>query len=131
MFPKIVVICGSSRFVDVMSVISWWIERDEKAIVLGLHLLPKWYFGAPDHVAEEEGVATQMDVIHLRKIEMADEVFVVDVDGYIGSSTKLEIEFAQSHGKRVRYLHCDPLGMRFDELFAKGRGGGQKHSVGL
>ncbi len=40
---------------------------------------------------------------------MADEIFVIDVDGYIGTSTKSEIEYAQSLGKPVRYLSNSPL----------------------
>lgn len=40
---KVITICGSSRFVDVMAVCAWLLERDERAITLGLHLLPRWY----------------------------------------------------------------------------------------
>ena len=51
---KIITLCGSSRFVDVMAVCSWLIERDEQAIALTLHLLPVWYAGdlPDDHLAE-------------------------------------------------------------------------------
>jgi len=45
-----------------------------------------------------------LDTLHLRKIDLADEVFVVNKDGYIGDSTRHEIEYAQSKGKPVRYL---------------------------
>lgn len=41
--PKIVVLCGSSRFTDRMSVCAWLIEKQENAITMGLHLLPVWY----------------------------------------------------------------------------------------
>ncbi|MFS0555647.1 hypothetical protein [Brevibacillus sp. 179-C9.3 HS] len=41
--------------------------------------------------------------IHFRKMDMSDEIFVIDVDGYIGSSTKKEIEYAKEHGITVRY----------------------------
>jgi len=37
--PKIITLCGSSRFVDVMAVVGWLLERDEGAITMGLHLL--------------------------------------------------------------------------------------------
>lgn len=42
--------------------------------------------------------------MHLRKIDMADEVYVINVGGYIGSSTKAEIRYAMATGKPVRYL---------------------------
>ena len=78
--PKVVVLCGSSRFVDIMAVCAWIIERDEGAISMGLHLLPGWYSmeNIPDHLAEHEGVADAMDELHLIKIDLSDEVFVVD-----------------------------------------------------
>ena len=45
-----------------------------------------------------------LDDMHKRKIDMADEIFVINVDGYIGESTKSEIEYAKSLGKKVNYL---------------------------
>ena len=81
--PKIVVLCGSSRFVEIMAVCAWMIERDEKAITMGLHLLPIWYGDIPHHLAEHEGVAEAMDELHLRKIDLAHEVFIVNRDYYI------------------------------------------------
>ena len=45
-----------------------------------------------------------LDDMHKRKIDMADEIFVIDVDGYIGDSTRSEIEYAKATGKPVRYL---------------------------
>lgn len=109
--PKIVVICGSSRFVDVMAVCAWLIERDEKAIAMSLHLLPQWYPDCPDdHLAEHEGVALEMDELHLRKIDMADEIFVVNKDDYIGDSTAREIGYAKLNNKPVRWYSHDPIG---------------------
>ena len=45
-----------------------------------------------------------LDEMHKRKIDMADEIFVINVDGYIGSSTRSEIAYANEHGKPVNYL---------------------------
>ena len=42
--------------------------------------------------------------MHKRKIDMADEIFVINVGGYIGSSTKSKIEYAHITGKAVRYM---------------------------
>ena len=55
-----------------------------------------------------EGTLTKtkemLDDMHKRKIDMADEIFVINVGGYIGDSTKSEIEYAKEHDKIVRYL---------------------------
>lgn len=117
---KIVVLCGSSKFVDVMAVCGWLIERDEKAIALGLHLLPWWYCRdeIPDHLAEHEGVAAQMDELHLRKIDLCDEIFIVNCEHYIGESTKREIAYAQKNGKPLRWLTEDPIGQEAMRILA-------------
>lgn len=109
--PKIVTLCGSSRFVDVMAVCAWLLERDEAAIAMSLHLLPHWYPNCPaDHLAEHEGCAGAMDALHLQKIDLSDEIFVVDVGGYVGSSTANEIHHAMKTGKPVRYFTTDQIG---------------------
>lgn len=119
---KIVTLCGSSRFVDIMAVCAWLIERDEGAIAMGLHLLPKWYPDCPpDHLAEAEGVADKMDALHLEKIVLSDEVFVVDFGGYVGNSTGREIKFAGEHGKPVRYFESDPIGFAVTKMLMRPR----------
>lgn len=118
--PKIVVICGSSKFTDIMAVVEWIIERDELAITMGLNLLPQWYPDCPpDHLAEAEGCADEMDELHLRKIDLADEIFVVDWDDYIGESTSKEIKYAEKHGKQIRFFSCDIVGQQVCELITK------------
>jgi len=64
----------------------------------------------PSHGGESLGpeTAAMLDELHLRKIDLADEVFVLNVDGYIGESTRKEIEYAEAHGKPIRYL--EPAG---------------------
>ena len=106
--PEIICLCGSSRFVQQMAVLMWDFEKEGK-ITLGLHLLPSWYEGVKsDHQAEAEGIADQMDELHLRKIDLADRVFVVNIDGYIGDSTRREIAYATEHDKPVLYLEPIP-----------------------
>lgn len=115
--PKIITICGSSRFVDMMAVCAWLLESKEGAIVMSLHLLPSWGFGnqdVPHHAAEREGVAKKMDALHLHKIEMSDEIYVVDHDGYIGESTKYEIEHAKKLGKPIRYYSAANCPIRLE-----------------
>jgi len=90
-----------------MACIAWALERDEGVITLGLHLLPDWYNGpdaAPDHMAEAAGRKEHFDELHKRKIDLADQVLVCNIDGYIGDSTKSEIAYARAHGKPVRFL---------------------------
>lgn len=106
--PEIVCLCGSSRFVQEMAILGWELEKEGK-IILGLHLLPPSYVGvAPDHQAEAEGVKDQMDELHLRKIDLADRVLVVNIGGYIGNSTQREIGYATAAGKPVAYLEPEP-----------------------
>jgi len=121
--PKIVVLCGSSRYVQEMSVVSWLIERDEHAITMGLHLLPSWYSGEKitDHLAEYEGVSEAMDRLHLQKIEMADEVFIVNRNDYIGISTSNEIKHAISLNKTLRWYTHDPVGEEVEKLIDEAR----------
>ncbi|MBP5750722.1 MAG: NAD(P)H-hydrate epimerase, partial [Firmicutes bacterium] len=60
----------------------------------------------------DEGTLTRtkemLDDMHKRKIDMADEIYVINVGGYIGDSTRSEIEYARRTGKGVRYLE-EPL----------------------
>lgn len=104
--PKVVVLCGSTRFVDLMAVVAWWIERDEGAITMGTHLLPPWYSDdlQDHHQAEHEGVKEKMDALHLAKIDRADEVFIVNFDGYVGESTQAEIAHAIQRNLLIRWL---------------------------
>jgi hypothetical protein len=118
--PKVIVLCGSSKFIEIMAVTAWLLEKEENAIAMSLHLLPWWYSleNIPDHLAEHEGVADQMDELHLRKIDLADEIYVVDVGGYIGSSTSKEIAYAEKTKKRIRYSTKEMLGTRIINLIA-------------
>ena len=112
--PLVITICGSSRFIDIMAVCAWYLERDEKAITMGLNMLPHWYSRdlPGHHLAEKEDVADQMDELHLRKIDISDAIFVVDADGgYIGESTSKEIAYAVQHEKLIRYFSTDPIGV--------------------
>jgi len=107
--PKIICLCGSSRFIESFAVLAWELEKAGN-ITVGLHYLPPSYSREhiPDHLAEYEGIAKQMDELHLRKIDLADEVFVININGYIGESTSREIDYATKLGKPIKYL--EPVG---------------------
>ena len=119
--PKIVTLCGSSRFVEIMSVCAWFIEREEQAITMGLHLLPAGYSkeGIPDHLAEHEGVADAMDRLHLAKIDISNEIFVVNFDHYIGDSTRNEIEHAQKLAVKIRWYTDDYIGRMVEKKISE------------
>lgn len=101
--PNIVCLCGSSRFIERFAVMMWEFEKEGR-IALGLHYLPQSYTTKESHQAEHEGVAEAMDELHLRKIDLADTVFVINVGGYIGDSTRREIAYAEKAGKPIAYL---------------------------
>ena len=68
----------------------------------------------------DEGTLTatkaMLDDMHKAKIDMADEIFVINVDGYIGNSTRSEIEYAKMTGKAVRFLEpIVDMGDGFDD----------------
>jgi hypothetical protein len=60
-------------------------------------------------------VKPMLDDLHFRKIDLADEVFILNVAGYIGESTARELAYAESLGKPIRYLE-DPTSPAPDEL---------------
>lgn len=104
-FPKIICLCGSTRFTDDMLVKQWQLTK-AGYIVLSWCALPDWYFSGLDtaHIGDQEGVKEIVDEIHMRKIDLAAEILVMNIDGYIGESTCDEINYAVAHGKPVRYL---------------------------
>lgn len=96
---KVITLCGSTRFKDA------FIEAQKQLTLEGNIVISVGLFGhSGDNEVWREGTKEMLDDMHLRKIDMADEVFVINVDGYIGSSTKKEIEYAVSTGKIVKYL---------------------------
>lgn len=102
--PEVVCLCGSSRFIGQMAVEAWELEK-AGIIALSCHLLPSWYEGVQqDHQAEHEGVAAQLDELHLRKIDVSDRVRVVNITGYIGERTRAEIDYAESIGCPVQFV---------------------------
>lgn len=101
-FPKIICLCGSTRFTTEMLILQWQLTK-RGAIVLSWCALPDSYFKGP-HVGETEGVKELVDEVHKRKIDLADEVCVLNVGGYIGQSTRSEIDYAIQTGKPVDYL---------------------------
>lgn len=101
--PKIICLCGSTRFIEQFAITTWEMER-AGFIVFGCTLLPKSYCKVESHFGEATGTKEQCDELHKRKIDLADEILVLNIGGYIGESTRSEIEYATAKGKTVRYL---------------------------
>ena len=100
-FPEVVCLCGSTRFMDAFHAVGWQLTLDGY-IVLSVGVCKH----AQDHGGEALGeeVAERLDELHKRKIDLADLIMVLNIDGYIGESTRSEIEYAKSRGRRIRYL---------------------------
>lgn len=82
-------------------------EMQKRLTLEGNIVISVGLFGhSGDNEARAEGTKEMLDDMHKRKIDMADEIFVINVDGYIGSSTRSEIEYAEAAGKFVRYLEA-------------------------
>lgn len=103
---KIVTLCGSTKFKKE------FLEVQKKLTLLGYIVISVGLFGhsGDNEVWEnmDEGTLTKtksmLDDMHKRKIDLSDMIYVINVSGYIGESTRSEIEYAKSTGKEVRYL---------------------------
>ena len=102
---KVICLCGSTRFTPEMLITQWNFTK-QGYVVLSWCALPDNYFQSEDktHIGDQEGVKEIVDRVHLRKIDLSDEVFVLNIGGYIGESTKNEVAYALSLGKDIRFL---------------------------
>ncbi len=107
---KVITLCGSTKFKNE------FMEAQKDLTLKGNIVISVGLFehSGDNEVWEQmdEGTLTKtkemLDDMHKRKIDMSDEIFVINVGGYIGESTKSEIEYAKKHNKKVNYLEkCD------------------------
>lgn len=94
---KVITVCGSLRFMKEI------MEITEKMDLQGNCMLSIVYptrTDKDDYTEEEKVVLREM---HKERIKISDAILVVNVDNYIGSSTKSEIEFAKSLNKEIVY----------------------------
>lgn len=96
---KVITLCGSTKFKDDFL-------REQKRLSLeGNIVISVGLFG---HSGDDEvwidGAKEMLDDMHKRKIDMADEIFVINKGGYVGQSTKSEIDYAIATGKKVVYM---------------------------
>lgn len=96
---KVITLCGSTKFKDA------FIETQKRLTLNGYIVISVGLFGhSGDDEVWTEGTKEMLDDMHKAKIDMADEICVINVGGYIGESTKNEIEYARAHGKKISYL---------------------------
>jgi hypothetical protein len=100
---KVVTLCGSARFETEFAEVNQRLTMQGYVVIsLGMFSLPD----LPDYdwTADSSDLRGRLGRLHLQKIRMADEVYIVDPGGYLGESTRREIAYAESLGKPVRYL---------------------------
>ena len=103
---KVITLCGSTKFKD------QFMKVQKDLTLKGNIVISVGLFGHSGDSEVWEGMAEgeftktkeMLDDMHKRKIDMADEIFVINVGGYIGESTKSEIEYAKNKGKKINYL---------------------------
>ena len=97
---KVITLCGSTKFKQEFE----QINRD--LTLQGNIVLSVGFFCHNDIQITEEQKA-MLDDIHKRKIDMADEIFVINKGNYIGSSTRSEIQYALKTGKQIIFMEDD------------------------
>lgn len=107
MKPEIVCFCGSTRFFRAFDEWNYRFTLDGY-IVLNIGCNTKSDESLKLTVEDK----AKLDELHKHKIDLCDWVFVLDVDGYIGESTRSEIRYAEAHGKPVRYLSWEHPGYK-------------------
>jgi hypothetical protein len=96
---KVITLCGSTRFKNE------FLEAQKRLTLEGNIVITVGLFGhSGDDVVWTEGVKDMLDRQHLAKIDLADEIFVINVGGYIGDSTRREIAYAEFKGKTIKYM---------------------------
>ena len=95
---NIITLCGSIKFKDK------FIKVQEKLTLEGNIVLTPNFFNNIKKEEIDEKTKKMLDEMHRQKIDMSDAIFVINVNGYIGESTKNEIEYAKSKNKEILYL---------------------------
>ncbi len=96
---KVVTLCGSTRFKDEFLMVQRELTLRGK-IVISVGFFPH----SGDSEALDTETKTMLDDMHKRKIDMADTIFVINKNGYVGKSTQSEIDYAEANGKNIAYF---------------------------
>ncbi len=112
---KVITLCGSTRFKEE------FLEAQKRLTLEGNIVISVGLFGhSGDDVVWTEGVKDMLDRQHLAKIDLADEIFVINIGGYIGDSTRREIAYAEYKGKSITYLESCIKPSLYDNYAALG-----------
>ncbi len=115
----VITLCGSTRFKNEFMEIQKKLTLEGNIVIsvgLFVHSGDKEVWDGMD-----EGTLSKtkemLDDMHKRKIDMADEIFVINVGGYIGESTRSEIDYAIKNGKKVRFLEDNAINAEYREKY--------------
>lgn len=100
---RIITLCGSTKFKKQFE------EANAALTLQGNVVISLGFFEQSEGMTITSEQAALFEQIHYRKIDLSDEIFVIDVNGYIGESTAKEIEYAKKHGKSVRFYTTTQL----------------------
>jgi hypothetical protein len=96
--PETVCLCGSTRFKETYR------QEERRLTMEGKIVLTCGLFGHADGIDLSADEKEMLDALHKDKIDLADRIHVINVDGYIGDSTQSEIEYARENGKKISWL---------------------------
>lgn len=94
---KVITLCGSIKFKDKFLQIQEKLTLDKNIV-----LTPNFFTNITEEISAE--TKKMLDKMHRQKIDMSDEILVININGYIGESTKSEIKYAKENGKIIKYL---------------------------
>lgn len=105
--PTIVTLCGSTRFGPAFADANLRETLAGKIVLsIGCNLRSDADLFGSMNVPERAALKIRLDVLHFAKIDLSDEILVLNCDGYTGESTRREIEYALMRGKPVRWLEA-------------------------
>lgn len=95
---NVITLCGSVKFKEEFERI-----KEELTLAGNIVLTPNFFRSIKKEEINNE-TKKMLDEMHKQKIDMSDEIYVINVGGYIGESTKSEIEYAKTQNKKISYL---------------------------
>lgn len=106
--PRIVCLCGSTRFSEAFQQANLTETLAGRIVLtIGCDMRSDAVLFRDKSTEQLAGIKAKLDELHLRKIDLADEILVLNVGGYVGESTQREIGYAMATGKQIRWL--EPL----------------------
>ena len=94
---NVITLCGSIRFKNEFMKV-----QEELTLDGNIVFIPNFFNNLKGEIKKE--TRKMLDEMHRQKIDMSNEIYVINCGGYIGESTKSEIEYAKANGKKISYL---------------------------